>query len=202
MQISYYSCANDIRIYICWETNGLQKWSAGYHVLLNIEICHSTCWTVVEQNGTIFRSTTGNLLKDVNKSFSNMVSCDQVERSNMAAVCKNEARAKSAVVAQRSWMRIHLAATTFQQVALSFNICCSTNVEPFIIDLSFFLLASGTFLLNTSRSREEAYLFHLTWNPQRGYTISVKCMSRYLRLIISTVSTPFSMFLSSIRARR
>ena len=109
---------------------------------------------------------------------------------------------KALLLLKRSWMRIHLAATTFQQVALSFNICCSTNVEPFIIDLSFFLLASGTFVLNTCRFPEEAYFSHLTWNPQRGYTISVKCLSRYLRLIISTVSTLFSVFLSSIRARR
>ena len=34
------------------------------------------------------------LAEDVNKSFSNVVSCGQVERSNMAAIRKNEARAE------------------------------------------------------------------------------------------------------------
>ena len=41
------------------------------------------------------------LAEDVNKSFSNVVSCGQVERSNMAAIRKNEARAEGAVVAQK-----------------------------------------------------------------------------------------------------
>ena len=81
-------------------------------------------------------------------------------------------------------MRIPLDATTFQQVAVSFNICCSTNVELFIIDLSFFFFASGTLLLNTCRFREEAYFSHLTRNPPRGYTISV----------VSVQKSPFDNF--------
>lgn len=60
-----------------------------YHVLLNVEICHSTCWAAVERCWTeyslsLFLSTSCRLLNDVHQSFSSLVSRGLVERSNMA----------------------------------------------------------------------------------------------------------------------
>ena len=60
-------------------------------VKLNVEICHSTCWTAVERCWTekslsLFLSTSCLLLNDVEQSFSSYVSRMRslVERSTMA----------------------------------------------------------------------------------------------------------------------
>ena len=37
----------DTRLNICWATNvvtAVQKFRTVYHVMLNVEVCHSTCW--------------------------------------------------------------------------------------------------------------------------------------------------------------
>ena len=44
------SKANDTRFNICWATNvvaAVQQMLTVYHVMLNVEICRSTCWKLL-----------------------------------------------------------------------------------------------------------------------------------------------------------
>ena len=160
---NYANFLFDIRFYICWATNVLLKW---WSVLCIIEYWNMLFnmlngrWT----EGSYIPFNKRQLVERHHQilfEYGIMWSDGNIQHGG----CKEWSSCKKALLfLERSWIRIHKAATKFPQVALLFSICCSANVGPFIIEVS-----SATFLLNAYRFREEAYFSHLTRNLPRGF---------------------------------